>query len=243
MAGALGLKLNGPKSYGILVEDAYMGDGRREAMAQDIRDALQLPSWLGRSWWRRFSPPSLCQCEQSLDVDVRARCSAKIQHSVDARLIALTRVFAPNPRETRPRRRRMRTSRGHNSPQLAHRRDCAVGPSIVEVTRGPPFLAAGFANVHLVARECRAVTDSLPRRARASFRSEHSFDVEKPEALDRARRSLDAVWIGDPLAEHLISAAKTKHASAAAHVRADVDVPTGGAQRFEIVDRRFRTRQ
>lgn len=48
MAGALGLKLNGPKSYkGILVNDAYMGDGRRDATAQDIRDALQLA---GTSW-------------------------------------------------------------------------------------------------------------------------------------------------------------------------------------------------
>ncbi len=43
MAGALGLKLNGPKNYdGALVEDAYMGDGRREATAQDIRKALRL---------------------------------------------------------------------------------------------------------------------------------------------------------------------------------------------------------
>jgi adenosylcobinamide-phosphate synthase len=45
MAGALGLKLNGPKNYvGVLVSDAYMGDGRREATAQDIRDALRLAS-------------------------------------------------------------------------------------------------------------------------------------------------------------------------------------------------------
>jgi adenosylcobinamide-phosphate synthase len=43
MAGALGLKLNGPKNYGgALVEDAYMGDGRREATAQDIQKALRL---------------------------------------------------------------------------------------------------------------------------------------------------------------------------------------------------------
>ena len=45
MAGALGLKLNGPKNYaGVLVNDAYMGNGRREATAQDIRDALRLAS-------------------------------------------------------------------------------------------------------------------------------------------------------------------------------------------------------
>ncbi|MFG1479280.1 adenosylcobinamide-phosphate synthase CbiB [Xanthobacter sp. V4C-4] len=43
MAGALGLKLNGPKVYGgVLTEDAVMGDGRREATAADIRTALRL---------------------------------------------------------------------------------------------------------------------------------------------------------------------------------------------------------
>lgn len=43
MAGALGLKLNGPKNYGgSLVDDAYMGDGRREATAKDIHNALSL---------------------------------------------------------------------------------------------------------------------------------------------------------------------------------------------------------
>jgi adenosylcobinamide-phosphate synthase len=48
MAGALGLKLNGPKTYGTtLVEDAYMGDGRREATAADIHQALRLA---GTAW-------------------------------------------------------------------------------------------------------------------------------------------------------------------------------------------------
>lgn len=43
MAGALGLKLNGPKTYGAThVEDAYMGDGRREATVDDIDRALRL---------------------------------------------------------------------------------------------------------------------------------------------------------------------------------------------------------
>ena len=43
MAGALGLKLAGPRVYGgVTVEDAYMGDGRREAVAADIRAALRL---------------------------------------------------------------------------------------------------------------------------------------------------------------------------------------------------------
>jgi adenosylcobinamide-phosphate synthase len=43
MAGALGLSLAGPRVYaGVLVEDAVMGSGRREAKAADIRRALAL---------------------------------------------------------------------------------------------------------------------------------------------------------------------------------------------------------
>jgi adenosylcobinamide-phosphate synthase len=43
MAGALGLKLAGPRIYGeTLVDDAFMGKGRRDADATDIRRALRL---------------------------------------------------------------------------------------------------------------------------------------------------------------------------------------------------------
>lgn len=43
MAGALGLALAGPRVYGgVAVDDATMGDGRRDAGAQDIRAALAL---------------------------------------------------------------------------------------------------------------------------------------------------------------------------------------------------------
>ena len=43
MAGALGLALAGPRVYGgALVEDAVMGDGRRDVGAADIRAALAL---------------------------------------------------------------------------------------------------------------------------------------------------------------------------------------------------------
>ena len=43
MAGALGLKLAGPRVYGeTLVDDGFMGSGRREADATDIRRALRL---------------------------------------------------------------------------------------------------------------------------------------------------------------------------------------------------------
>jgi adenosylcobinamide-phosphate synthase len=43
MAGALGLRLNGPRVYGsTLVNDAWMGDGRAEAGPDDIRAACRL---------------------------------------------------------------------------------------------------------------------------------------------------------------------------------------------------------
>jgi adenosylcobinamide-phosphate synthase len=43
MAGALGLQLAGPRVYGdTVVDDAFMGDGRRDASASDIRRALKL---------------------------------------------------------------------------------------------------------------------------------------------------------------------------------------------------------
>jgi adenosylcobinamide-phosphate synthase len=43
IAGALGLSLAGPRSYGgVQVDDAMMGDGRREAGTADIRRALAL---------------------------------------------------------------------------------------------------------------------------------------------------------------------------------------------------------
>lgn len=43
MAGALGLRLAGPRVYGaVRVEDGWMGDGRAEATAADVRRALAL---------------------------------------------------------------------------------------------------------------------------------------------------------------------------------------------------------
>ncbi len=43
MAGALGLRLAGPRRYGgVMVDDGWMGDGRAEANAADLRAALGL---------------------------------------------------------------------------------------------------------------------------------------------------------------------------------------------------------
>ena len=43
MAGALGLRLAGPRVYGAtLVQDGWMGDGRAEATVADLRRALAM---------------------------------------------------------------------------------------------------------------------------------------------------------------------------------------------------------
>jgi adenosylcobinamide-phosphate synthase len=43
MAGALGIRLAGPRVYdGVAVDDRWMGDGRRDLTARDIRTALEL---------------------------------------------------------------------------------------------------------------------------------------------------------------------------------------------------------
>jgi adenosylcobinamide-phosphate synthase len=45
MAGALGLSLAGPRVYdGAITDGAWMGEGRREVNASDIRTALELYS-------------------------------------------------------------------------------------------------------------------------------------------------------------------------------------------------------
>ncbi len=48
MAGALDVALAGPRQYGeVVVEDAWMGTGRRQATPEDIRRALGLYRWAG----------------------------------------------------------------------------------------------------------------------------------------------------------------------------------------------------
>ena len=58
MAGALGLALAGPRSYGgVMVDDAFMGEGgRREAESVDIRRALRL-------YWTADVPADRCCLE------------------------------------------------------------------------------------------------------------------------------------------------------------------------------------
>ncbi len=52
MAGALGLRLAGPRRYaGVVVDDHWMGDGRAEAGAADIEAGLRLYRWALAGLW------------------------------------------------------------------------------------------------------------------------------------------------------------------------------------------------
>ena len=93
MAGALGLALAGPRVYGgVLVDDALMGDGRREATAADIRAALAL--------YRRadailiglvaiLAAASSRQAEQAVEIDVPGQMGGQpIERLLDQAIVA-----------------------------------------------------------------------------------------------------------------------------------------------------------
>ena len=73
MAGALGLKLAGPRSYGgVVVPDAYMGDGRADASAAISGARSRLPK---AAWLIMFAAIAVCassprELEQRFHVDV-----------------------------------------------------------------------------------------------------------------------------------------------------------------------------
>ncbi len=78
MAGALGLALAGPRVYGgVPVDDAMMGDGRREADAADIRRALALYRARRRASDR--APRSIRAHSQRANLSnrSRSRCAAR----------------------------------------------------------------------------------------------------------------------------------------------------------------------
>ena len=180
----------------------------------------------------------------ALDIDVpREVLGEPVEHGIDARLIAFARRLCAEFRKKRGARIvGCEEAVDVTARDAAIGRRRAVGTAIGERDERSRDIGSGcFADVHFVAFECGTGSRQVAFDGRQRFfGAELGLDVEKPEALDRARPPFDAVRIGDTFAEHLIAAAETEHASAAAHVGADVDVPSFGAQRREIVDRRFR---
>ena len=118
MAGALGLALAGPRVYGgVPVEDAMMGDGRRDADAADIRRALTLYRARRRASDRapRSMPRSFSsrQSEQPIEIEMRGEMRREAH-----------RAFARSGRRRRSPRRRRRTA----SSQAARCRSSANSP-------------------------------------------------------------------------------------------------------------------
>jgi hypothetical protein len=82
--------------------------------------------------------------------------------------------------------------------------------------------------------------DALAPDLHEFFRpGENRRHTQQAQSVDGARRSLDAVWVGDTDAEHLQAAANPQHGAAAPAMREKVDVPPLSAERREIGDRRF----
>ena len=184
MAGALGLKLNGPKSYkGVLVKDAYMGEGtaRRDgARYHAMRSACH--DGLGIMVAALLSPPSFCKGEQSLDIDVpREVLGEPVEHGIDARLITLTRRFRSEFRKKRGARIVGREEAVNiTAPDAAIGRRCAVGTAIGERDERSRNIRSGcFANVHFVALERGSGSRKFPSTAANVFSVPNSVSTSR----------------------------------------------------------------
>src|SRR6195256_2002782 len=104
--------------------------------------------------------------------------------------------------------------------------------------------ARGGADMHFIPLERHAAADGFARDLDQHLVAfQDRIDVEQAETLDFRRGSLDAVWIGDAAAEHLIAAADSQDRAAAPQMGPEVDVPAERPERGEIGDGRLRARQ
>src|SRR5215471_10657668 len=98
--------------------------------------------------------------------------------------------------------------------------------------------------MHLVAGDrhpgCELDAGHLSQSLRAG---QNRVDVEQTESPNLPFRPLHTERVGDAAAQHLIAAAQPEDPSALAVMGDEIDVPSLAAQRFEISDRSFRSRQ
>src|SRR5205807_5762241 len=99
----------------------------------------------------------------------------------------------------------------------------------------------GKAHMHLIAFERRSVGRRTESRREPLVAGEYSLDVEQSETIDLARRTFEALRIGDGAAKHLVTTAHSEQPSASPHMCPDVDLQPAGAQDLEIGDRRLGT--
>jgi len=95
-----------------------------------------------------------------------------------------------------------------NHPAVARHR--AIRRAVGEMRERPCAIGAfGHAHVHFVSSKRNAVSGRALGVGQFLFRRQHRFDVEEPQPIDSAGRSLDAIGIADRLPEHLIAAAQS----------------------------------
>ena len=252
MAGALGLSLAGPRVYGgVHVDDAMMGDGRRDATAADIRRALALYRRADAILFCSARPPvtdySSRQCEQPVEIDMRGEMSRqRIERALDQIFVGHVARTGGEASRARPRAAgRRQTSRGHRCRSRGRRRRPRLPASRRQAARtaarDPALRSRPYAF-----RSRQTARRRWSRRApvRGAFRRTASSSTSsRPRPSTFAGRPFDAIGIGDRAPEHLIAAAQAENDAAAAQMGGDVDVEAGGAQRRKIGDCRLRAGQ
>jgi adenosylcobinamide-phosphate synthase len=236
MAGALGLALAGPRSYGgVVVEDGFMGDGRREADAADIRAALRLfrmADTLGVALvallWL------MGEREQPVQVQMRGDMGCqRIQRRFDTGLVVerrRPRGEAGEPGRTLGIRGEESVHIGAEDPAIPG--DRALGGTIGEMREGACAVRSlGQADMHLVAGEIGAIRGGAGCRFQPLLAGSARSSRRAVPAPGRSRGGpFQALRIGELAPEHLVAAAKPEHRAAAPHMGGDIHVEAGRAQ-------------
>ena len=120
-------------------------------------------------------------------------------------------------------------------------RDRAVGAAVDRHHRSRAVGAFAAAEMDFVALDGgRPSRNALPVTSVVDLSALITVSTSsRPRPSTVAGAALDAVRIGDGLAQHLIAAAEAQHVAAAADMRVDVDVPALRPQKGEIADGRF----
>src|ERR1700722_5419857 len=110
---------------------------------------------------------------------------------------------------------------------LAVLRDRAVELSVGEAHERPCAIGASrLPNVHFITAERCAIGEAraLDLRQRL-FAGQNGRDIQQLQALDLARGSFHAVWIGPAPAQHLVAAADPENPPASPSMSEKVDIP------------------
>ena len=98
--------------------------------------------------------------------------------------------------------------------------------------------------MHLVTLNGLAALDLHPRGLdQGLVACELGFQVEQAESLGGARRTFDAIRVGDPAPQHLEAAAQTQQPAAPAQMGADIEIPALRPDHGEVGEGRLGTGQ